>query len=226
MYFKKSIQPFGFFFPGSKFSPDTNSNLECLRRILDHIGPDNLPETLFIQLDNTCKDNKNWIFFSYCAYLVLSGYGISFFSLLSAISYVKRIEIYFLPVGHTHGQIDQMFSRLSVFLKRLPAKSLPELQWSLEEAYFKTKQQKRPCTYLKKKPITQVIDTVTDVNTWLDGLLDLDEKKKWNLKDSLAYQFLLNDNLDGVYLKSKILAANTDWKVNLLVLYRYLWFLG
>lgn len=75
LYFKKTIQPFGFFFPGNKFAPDTNSNLECLRRILEHIGVENLPDTLYIQLDNTCKDNKNWIFFSYCAYLVLSGYG-------------------------------------------------------------------------------------------------------------------------------------------------------
>lgn len=82
LYFKHAIQPFGFFFPGSKFSADTNSNLECLRRILEHIGIDNLPDTLFIQLDNTCKDNKNWIFFSYCAYLVLSGYVMCCFSLL------------------------------------------------------------------------------------------------------------------------------------------------
>ncbi len=131
---------------------------------------------------------------------------------------MKRIEIYFLPVGHTHGQIDQMFSRLSVFLKRLPAKTLPELQWSLEQSYFKTKKEKRPSPYLKKKPITQVIDSVTDSGTWLQGLLNEDEKKKWNLVDSLAYQLVLNESQDGVYLKSKALAANDKWMVYLLSL--------
>lgn len=139
---------------------------------------------------------------------------------------MKRIEIYFLPVGHTHGQIDQMFSRLSVFLKRLPAKTLPELQWSLEQAYFKTKTQKRPSSYVKKTPITQVIDSVTDVSAWLDGFLDQDEKKKWNLTDSLAYQLLPNEAQDSVFLKSKALANNPDWKVNLLFLSQFNMVLG
>lgn len=140
---------------------------------------------------------------------------------------MKRIEIYFLPVGHTHGQIDQMFSRLSVFLKRLPAKTLPELQWSLEQAYFKNKTHKRPLPYLKKSPITQVIESVTDVGAWIDGLLNEDEKKKWNLTDSLAYQLLPNEAQDSVFLKSKALANNPDWKVYLLVLSQFnIWFLG
>src|SRR4051812_47366006 len=74
-------------------------NLECLRRILSSIGKDKLPKKLFI---NTCKDNKKFYFFGYCAYLTVNRYFLV-------------IEIYFLPVGHTHGQIDQMFS---VFILR------------------------------------------------------------------------------------------------------------
>ena len=127
--------------------------------------------------------------------------------------YVKRIEIYFLPVGHTHGQIDQLFSRLSVFLKRLPAKSLPELCWSLEQAFFNKKKAKRPSNYVKKKPITVVIDRVTDANLWLKGLLDQHEKSKWNLSRSLGYQFSLTGSGDGVLLKSKEKAAFPDWQV-------------
>lgn len=126
-----------------------------------------------------------------------------------------------MPVGHTHGQIDQMFSRLSVFLKRLPAKTLPELQWSLEQAYFKTKKKKRPSLYIKKKPITVVIDSVTDCGDWLDGLLIEEEKKKWNLADSLAYQLVPNASQDGVFLKSKALAANDEWMVYPLILSNY-----
>jgi hypothetical protein len=101
LYFR-SVTPFGFFFDGNRFRCDTNSNLECLRRILEYIGIDNLPETIYIQLDNTNKDNKNYIFLSFCAYLIWT------------ILRIKVIEIYFLMVGHTHAQIDQMFSVLSI----------------------------------------------------------------------------------------------------------------
>ncbi len=132
---------------------------------------------------------------------------------LSVCRYVKRIEIYFLPVGHTHGQIDQLFSRLSVFLKRLPAKTLPELCWSLQQAFFNTKKHNLTCNYVKKKPISVVIDSVTDVNLWLQGLLDKTQQKNWNLNASLAYQFCLNDSGNGVLLKSKLLAVNSDWQV-------------
>lgn len=117
-----------------------------------------------------------------------------------------------------------MFSRLSVFLKRLPAKTLPELQWSLEEAYFKTKKPKKPSPYIKRKPITQVIDSVTDFGVFLDGLLVEEEREKWNLIDSLAYQLVLNESQDGVYLKSKALAVNEKWMVYLLILSPYVLF--
>jgi hypothetical protein len=77
VYLKKSI-PFGFFFPGGCYQADTNSNLECLRRILESLsrsmGVNALPRKLHIQLDNTCKDNKNYKFLLYCAYLIFAGY--------------------------------------------------------------------------------------------------------------------------------------------------------
>jgi hypothetical protein len=73
LYLKKT-HPFGFFFPGERFHADTNSNLECLRRILESIGMQRLPKRLYIQLDNTCKDNKNYKFLSYIAFLLFAGF--------------------------------------------------------------------------------------------------------------------------------------------------------
>ena len=87
VYLPDGIRPYGFFFPGSRFPADTNSNLECLRRILEDIGLDKLPRVLFVQLDNTCKDNKNFILLKYLAYLLLAGY-LSFFSLTLLGRYV------------------------------------------------------------------------------------------------------------------------------------------
>jgi hypothetical protein len=62
-----------------------------------------LPPTLWIQLDNTAKDNKNRYVFSYCHSLVDMGL-------------FQEVEVNFLPVGHTHCDIDQLFSRISVHL--------------------------------------------------------------------------------------------------------------
>ena len=69
-------QAFGYFFPGHRFPADTNSNLECLRRILLRVKAERggtLPKTLYIQLDNTPKDNKNWTLLGYSAYLLFEG---------------------------------------------------------------------------------------------------------------------------------------------------------
>ena len=71
--YRKQIHPYGFFFQGKKFPSDTNSNLECLRRILEDLNiQGKLPKKLYIQMDNTSKDNKNWLFFTYLGYLVLA----------------------------------------------------------------------------------------------------------------------------------------------------------
>src|SRR3954454_24271676 len=92
------------------------------------------------------------------------------------VRYVERIEIYFLPKGHTHGEIDQMFSCLARFLAKNPAKSLPELMFSLQEAYNnrrkkKAKKQAQSGDLKQDKSVTcQIIDTVVDVVTWLQGM--------------------------------------------------------
>ena len=60
------------------------------------------PPTLYLQLDNTCKENKNRFLFGYCAMLVRLGL-------------FEKVVVGFLPKGHTHEDIDQMFSRFSVY---------------------------------------------------------------------------------------------------------------
>src|SRR5690242_19054427 len=49
-------------------------DLECLRRILEDIlrKKGRMPKKLYLQMDHTCKDNKNWIFFTYLGYLFIS----------------------------------------------------------------------------------------------------------------------------------------------------------
>jgi hypothetical protein len=78
-----------------KFKGGTNLTVEVLTRVLKNIEQKYLkekkllPNKLFIQLDNTCKENRNKILFS-------------FFDLLLRRGIFNEIYISFLPVGHTH----------------------------------------------------------------------------------------------------------------------------
>jgi hypothetical protein len=50
---------------------DANLNIECLSRVLGDIGWDTLADkTLFLQLDNTTRENKNHALFGWLAALV------------------------------------------------------------------------------------------------------------------------------------------------------------
>jgi hypothetical protein len=83
-----------------------------------------LPDTLYLQLDNTVKQNKSKYLMSYLAWLVDTGV-------------FKRIVVSFLPVGHTHEDIDQLFSRIAVLLRQRNARSRRELADVIQEAYHK-----------------------------------------------------------------------------------------
>ena len=63
-----------------------------------------LPKKLFLQLDNSAKDNKNRYVMAFC-------------SLLSARRVFKEVTVGFLIVGHTHEDINAHFSYLSKLLK-------------------------------------------------------------------------------------------------------------
>ena len=63
-----------------------------------------LPKKLFLQLDNSAKDNKNRYVMAFC-------------SLLTARRVFKEVTVGFLIVGHTHEDIDAHFSYLSKLLK-------------------------------------------------------------------------------------------------------------
>jgi hypothetical protein len=69
-----------------------------------------LPEVLYLQLDNTTKQNKG-------------RYLLAFLALLVEAGTFRKIIVSFLPVGHTHEDIDQFFSRVAMALRRHDAHS-------------------------------------------------------------------------------------------------------
>ena len=151
---------------------------------------------------------------------------------MALFRYFDRIEVYFLPVGHTHGQIDQMFSCLAKWLDKWPANTLEELQASLNACYNNPKPSltttnRKP--NLKRAPVqgdkpvtghpvhSEVVDSVVDVDKWLEGLEIKGAKKLYRLRDSHAFQLSLDSTRQKVILKTKQYAANEDWLVCLVV---------
>ena len=75
--------------------------LEALKDLQKIKGPKyEHPRNLYLQLDNCSGENKNRFF-------------LTFLALLIQLGVFDRIKLSFLQVGHTHEDIDQLFSRLS-----------------------------------------------------------------------------------------------------------------
>jgi hypothetical protein len=133
----------------------SNFTLECIVRTLQKLGDDSvdgkLPPHLYIQLDNCSGDNKNY---------VVTG----FLNLLVAKGVFETIEVGYLPVGHTHEDIDQVFSVLSRKLKYMDVLSFVDFEAACRAAFTKE----------IDKPIVEYVNVKRDFKAWLeneDGVL-------------------------------------------------------
>ena len=104
------------------WSNDFNLTIEVIHRTLSTLQT--LPPTLYLQLDNAASSNKNRYVFGYLAFLVQK-------------RVFETIELTFLPVGHTHEDIDQMFSRFAVWLRAHSAHTLADFFEALRESFKK-----------------------------------------------------------------------------------------
>ena len=86
-----------------------NFTLECLMRTFDKLQLQNpsipLPSKLYLQLDNCSGSNKNKYMLAFADRLVRKGV-------------FKEVVLSFLMVGHTHEDIDQLFSVISYKLRQ------------------------------------------------------------------------------------------------------------
>ena len=73
-----------------------------------------LPRKLLLQLDNSGKDNKNKHVFAFCSELVARGV-------------FETVEVGFLMVGHTHEDVDALFSKVSAALRHKEVDNLHRL---------------------------------------------------------------------------------------------------
>lgn len=85
------------------YPKDANGTIDAILSTLRQ--QKSLPEILFLQLDNCGSENKSKVFYAFIASLVASGM-------------FKTVYVNYLLVGHTHEDIDQMFSRIGIALRK------------------------------------------------------------------------------------------------------------
>ena len=98
----KPNKTFAYLWP-DRFPKDPNMTCSILMDVLDKI--ETTADILYLQLDGCSGENKNRDVMATCAYLV-------------AIGAFSKVKVSFLPVGHTHEDIDQMFSTFAGPLRR------------------------------------------------------------------------------------------------------------
>ena len=87
------------------FESGANHVIEALHRVLGRTKSKRgkLPPVFFVQADNCTRENKNRYLLSYLELLVRKGV-------------FEEVQLCFLPIGHTHADIDQAFSSVSTRL--------------------------------------------------------------------------------------------------------------
>ena len=102
----------------------SNATIDVLQRTLMKMSEEKgkqLPPTLFLQLDNTCRQNKSQHVKVFLAHLVEAGV-------------FDRIVVSYLPVGHTHEDIDQCYGRMSIYLRKHDALDLAGLAHCISQS--------------------------------------------------------------------------------------------
>ena len=122
-----------------KFPHDANITLNCLLLTLEKVkSKRQLGRNLFLQLDNTYKENKNIYVFRAMAYLIQQ-------------EIFETIDVSFLLVGHTHNDVDQVFSRISKKLFPCNVFSFEEMLRAIKESHRDVKKEKKRKKKRKKK---------------------------------------------------------------------------
>jgi hypothetical protein len=147
-----------------------------------------LPRHLLLQLDNSGKDNKNQTVMAFCSQLVLRGV-------------FETITVSFLMVGHTHEDVDALFSRVGI---RIYNKELATLFSLMAEVW--------ECT--SKHPVPRFIQEVAAYKAYIGNFVKRIEGQSapvqflFSMKNNIpVYQY--RDSIKGEWLPTK---GKSLWK--------------
>ena len=171
---------YGFFDIG-QYCHDSNMTIYVLINILSMFS--SLPPTLYLQLDNCGRENKNRFIFAFC-------------SLLVKLKIFKKIKVSFLMVGHTHEDIDQMFSSFSTWLNKNDAHDLEVLMNGFEKSY----------THSNIAPTAVKVDHLYNVSDLMHSVMtDVSGTRKPHV-----FRFTRNSN-GNVDIKCKLWSTDEVW---------------
>jgi hypothetical protein len=119
----QQLRDYSFFLSDYKKNPNLILTILFLH-IQNHIEHNGHPPILWLQLDNCFKENKNRWMLAFAFWLI-------------HIKWFQEVMISMLPPGHTHIDIDQMFSTLSIYMNTHSVYSLDDLVECLDKAYKK-----------------------------------------------------------------------------------------
>jgi len=172
------------YFTAPNIHNDANLTITIIHDVISHWSG-NLPEVLYLQLDNTCRENKNQVVFGYLNMLV-------------ELRIFQKVKVGFLLVGHTHDHIDQMFSRFSVTLRRKEVGSLPSLIECIKKSYM-------------PEPAFEVLEETVDMRRFILGSYG-EGKCIEQLNDiSFQHQFRIK-KIDGkTLIWGKKYSTTTEW---------------
>ena len=143
-----------------------------------------LPKNLYLQLDNSAKDNKNQ-------------YLMAFLSVLTARGVFKEIQVGFLLVRHTHEDIDAYFSHLSKALKSKNTFVVADLMKAFMES--------QELSFL-----SEFIQEVGDFKSFVKGYLCSGASRLIGLGEMHLFRFYVESDRNPV-MKYKISAVDSNW---------------
>src|SRR3984957_12387470 len=117
---------------------------EHLTTLKNEISPDQWPHTLFVQVDNCWKKNKNTTMLRYLGLLIQFGW-------------FKSVQMYSLPTDHTHEDIDQMFSTWNIHYWKKGLQSVASIPEFIDWAY----------PNVEKRPIFKMVQNCYNIKEWL-----------------------------------------------------------
>ena len=132
-----------------------------------------LSKKLFLQLDNSAKDNKNRYVMAFC-------------SLLTARRVFKEVTVGFLIVGHTHEDIDAHFSYLLKLLKMKNTYVLADLMKAFMDSQKTT------------AFIPELVQEVADFKKFLQGYQHDGANKLIKLGEMHLFKFYVEEKGDDM----------------------------
>ena len=118
--------------------------IHALQKTLEQVEANDgfLPPTLFLQLDNCFRENKNSYLLAYLAWLVER-------------RVFDAIYLSFLPVGHTHNECDQCASCFGLACRHNDITSLSDLISLFRQSFY-------------PEPVVEYISEVADVKRMMN----------------------------------------------------------